>query len=39
MTQDADEIAIRALVEAQAQASRTKEVDGPLSLYGPDLAW
>jgi ketosteroid isomerase-like protein len=37
MTQDSDEIAIRALLDAQAQAIRSKEVDGTLSPYGPDL--
>lgn len=37
MTQDSDEVTIRALLEAQAQAIRTKDVDGTLSPYGPDL--
>jgi ketosteroid isomerase-like protein len=37
MTQDSDEIAIRALLDAQAQAIRSKEVDGTLSPYGSDL--
>src|SRR5688500_5061231 len=37
MTQDSNEVAIRALLEAQAQAIQTKEVDGTLSPYGPDL--
>jgi ketosteroid isomerase-like protein len=37
MTQDSDEIAIRALLDAQAQAIRSKEVDATLSPYGPDL--
>jgi ketosteroid isomerase-like protein len=37
MTQDSDEVVIRALLEAQAQAIRTKEVDGTLSAYAPEL--